>query len=212
MTPFAAITLLGKLALHLRYASYAITQFQPSTKHAKQTNRKRQRKTSGRQRPRRQGSSSSWRMSTTRSWMRCPTLRLPYSGDDINISNVSIIYINTFIIDIISINIISNDTTTRGDALTAANACRKSDFAHHHLPEGVVHRSCCLNSSTFAVSEIVSRRWWCIESLLPESWCRYSGVQGCGVWGCGFDNYILLTLKNWRFGDFTPKADMGEGL
>ena len=45
---------------------------------------------------------------------------------------------------------------------------RKSDFLHHHQhPEGVVYRSFCLNSNTFAVSEIVSRRGWCIESLFP---------------------------------------------
>ena len=31
----------------------------------------------------------------------------------------------------------------------------------------VVHRSFCLTSSTLAVSEIASRRWWCIESLFP---------------------------------------------
>ena len=29
---------------------------------------------------------------------------------------------------------------------------RKSDFIHHHRPEGVVYRSFCLNSSTFVVS------------------------------------------------------------
>ena len=44
---------------------------------------------------------------------------------------------------------------------------RKNDFMHNHHREGVVHRSSCLNSSTFAVSEIASRRWWCIESLFP---------------------------------------------
>ena len=44
-----------------------------------------------------------------------------------------------------------------------------NDFIHHHHhhPEGVVYRSFCLNSSTFAVSQIASRRWWCIESLCP---------------------------------------------
>ena len=47
---------------------------------------------------------------------------------------------------------------------------RKSDFTHrrHHHPEGVVYRSFCLNSSTFAVSEIASRRWWCIAFPLPR--------------------------------------------
>ena len=48
---------------------------------------------------------------------------------------------------------------------------RKADSIHHHHhhhhPEGVVYRSFCLNSSTSAVSEIVSRRWWCIEYLFP---------------------------------------------
>ena len=38
---------------------------------------------------------------------------------------------------------------------------------HHHNPEGVVYRNFCLNSATVAVSEITSRRWWCIESLSP---------------------------------------------
>ena len=28
----------------------------------------------------------------------------------------------------------------------------------------------------------------------------------------GFDNDSWLTLKNCRCGDFTPKADVGEGL
>ena len=40
-------------------------------------------------------------------------------------------------------------------------------YTFHH-PEGVVYRSFCLNSSTFAASEIVSRRWWCIGSLFPS--------------------------------------------
>ena len=49
---------------------------------------------------------------------------------------------------------------------------RRSDFIHHHYhhhhhPEGVVCRSFCVNASTFAVSEIASRRWWCAESLFP---------------------------------------------
>ena len=37
-----------------------------------------------------------------------------------------------------------------------------------HHPEGVVCTSCRLNSSTVAVSETASRRWWCIESLFPS--------------------------------------------
>ena len=51
------------------------------------------------------------------------------------------------------------------------SSSRRSDFIHHHHhhPEGVVYRRLCFNSSTFAVFEIASRRWWCIESLLP---CR----------------------------------------
>ena len=28
----------------------------------------------------------------------------------------------------------------------------------------------------------------------------------------GYETNILLTLNNWRCGDFTPKADMGEGF
>ena len=51
------------------------------------------------------------------------------------------------------------------------NGIRKTDSIHHHHhhhhPEGVVYRGFCLNSSTAAVSKIVSRRWWCIESLFP---------------------------------------------
>ena len=44
---------------------------------------------------------------------------------------------------------------------------RKNDYLRHHHSEGVVYRSFCLNSSTFAVSEIAARRWWCIESPFP---------------------------------------------
>ena len=33
------------------------------------------------------------------------------------------------------------------------------------------HPSFSLNSSTCAVSKIASRRWWCIESLLPDQGC-----------------------------------------
>ena len=44
---------------------------------------------------------------------------------------------------------------------------RKTDSIHNHHPEGVVYRSFCLNSSTFAVSGIASRRWWCMESRFP---------------------------------------------
>ena len=47
---------------------------------------------------------------------------------------------------------------------------RKSDVIHHrHHPEGVVYRSFRLNSNTFAVSDIASRRWWSIESLFPTT-------------------------------------------
>ena len=30
---------------------------------------------------------------------------------------------------------------------------------HRHQPEGVLYRSSCLNSSTFAISKVTSRRW-----------------------------------------------------
>ena len=51
-----------------------------------------------------------------------------------------------------------------------AQHARKSDFIHHnHHPEGVVYRNFGLNSSTFAISEIASKRWWCIESLFPNA-------------------------------------------
>ena len=40
---------------------------------------------------------------------------------------------------------------------------------HHHHQEGVVYRSFCLSSSAFAVSKVTSRRWWCVESLFPQS-------------------------------------------
>ena len=51
---------------------------------------------------------------------------------------------------------------------TSTRLPRKSDFIHHHHhhPEGVVYRNFCLDSNTFAVSEIASRRW-CTESLFP---------------------------------------------
>ena len=52
----------------------------------------------------------------------------------------------------------------------------KSAFIrHHHHSEGVVYRSFCLNSSTLAVSETASRRWWCIEPLFP--YLDPSGLQ-----------------------------------
>ena len=40
-------------------------------------------------------------------------------------------------------------------------------FIHHDHPEGAVYRSFCLNSSTSAVSEIASRRWWRVEHMVP---------------------------------------------
>ena len=47
-------------------------------------------------------------------------------------------------------------------------ASRKTGSIHHHRhPEGVVYRSCCINSSTFAASKVTSRRWWCIEYVFP---------------------------------------------
>ena len=45
---------------------------------------------------------------------------------------------------------------------------RKTDSIQHHHPEEVVYRSSCLNSGGVAVSEVTSRRWWCIESLFPR--------------------------------------------
>ena len=45
---------------------------------------------------------------------------------------------------------------------------RKTDSIHlHHRPEGVVYRTFCFDSSTSAVSETASRRWWCVEISLP---------------------------------------------
>ena len=49
---------------------------------------------------------------------------------------------------------------------------RKTESIHHHHPEGVVYRSVCLNSGTVAVSNITSRRWWCIESVFPNELCH----------------------------------------
>ena len=46
--------------------------------------------------------------------------------------------------------------------------------------EGVAYGSFRLNSSTSAVSEIASRRWWCIKSLFPNIVCvclRNSGAS-----------------------------------
>ena len=43
----------------------------------------------------------------------------------------------------------------------------KTILYHHHHPEEVVCGSFCLNPSTVAASEIVSGRWWRIESLFP---------------------------------------------
>ena len=51
---------------------------------------------------------------------------------------------------------------------------RKTDSIRHHHPEGVVYRSCCFNSSTVAVSEIVSRRRWCTGSLFPFTYLSLS--------------------------------------
>ena len=39
---------------------------------------------------------------------------------------------------------------------------RRSDLVRHSHPKGVVYRLFSLNSSTDAVSEIASRRWWCV--------------------------------------------------
>ena len=45
--------------------------------------------------------------------------------------------------------------------------CIHTFVHHHHHLEGVVCKSFCLNSGTSAVSEVASRRWWCIEPLFP---------------------------------------------
>ena len=47
------------------------------------------------------------------------------------------------------------------------NGDRKTDSTHHRHPEGVVYRSFCLSSATFAVAQVHSRRGWCVESLFP---------------------------------------------
>ena len=58
--------------------------------------------------------------------------------------------------------------TTQGAVIVGAVivevvVVRKSTFIHHHhYPEGVVYRGFCLDSSAVAVSEITSRRWWCV--------------------------------------------------
>ena len=40
--------------------------------------------------------------------------------------------------------------------------------------------------------------------------CVYTYIGDVAFEDAGFENDSLLTLKNWRCGDFTPKADMGE--
>ena len=42
-----------------------------------------------------------------------------------------------------------------------------SQFSHTTTTTTTQNLIDCLNSRTFAVSEIASRRWWCIESLFP---------------------------------------------
>ena len=39
-----------------------------------------------------------------------------------------------------------------------------------------------------------------------ETWVLRDVVEDVG-----FEHNMLLVLNNWRCGDFTPKADMGEG-
>ena len=47
--------------------------------------------------------------------------------------------------------------------------CKIAEHHHHYHPEGLAYRGFRLNSVTFAVTEIVSRRWRCIKSLFPDS-------------------------------------------
>ena len=75
---------------------------------------------------------------------------------------------------------------------------RKNDLIHHRIhPEGVVYRSLCLNSSTFAVSEIASRRWWCIEPLFPDLglWARAFGFLDFWVEVFGLGGLRFLGIR-----------------
>ena len=74
---------------------------------------------------------------------------------------------------------------------------RKNDFIHHHHPEGVVYRCFCLNSSTFAVSEIVSRRWWCIESPFPHLGSHIPWTSAWDIYRektAIYTNYIMIII------------------
>ena len=58
--------------------------------------------------------------------------------------------------------------------LVPGSVTRKSEFIHHHdhQQRGVVYRGFRLGSSTVAVSEVASGRWWCTESLFPVTCTR----------------------------------------
>ena len=47
---------------------------------------------------------------------------------------------------------------------------------------------------------------------LQPDWPSYREFRDVVFQDMGFENNSLSTLKNWRCGDFTPKADMGEGF
>ena len=93
-----------------------------------------------------------------------------------------------------------------------SNVSRKSEFTHHHHPVGAVYRSVRLNSSTCAVSESASRRWWCIESLFPHSQCihvssdSWPGPRSCsplsartaGWWPGSISNMKGLMIVGWK--------------
>ena len=63
---------------------------------------------------------------------------------------------------------------------------------HHHHSDGVVYRIVCLNSSTVAVSEIVSRRWWCTEFVFPSRYTR--ATHRCTCRGAPCANSVLQLL------------------
>ena len=82
--------------------------------------------------------------------------------------------------------------TARRPSTSAELDIRKTDsiYTTNH-PEGVVYRSFCFNSSTVAVSEVVSRRWWCIESLFPIG---HGAIAFCAL-PDRILNHVVLNLE-----------------
>ena len=107
----------------------------------------------------------------------------------------STVHVGSFI-TIITIRTRDSDTAAARGGSKNKHSDERFDTTTTTQRGWFIVRSFCLNSNIFAVSETVSRRWWCVESLFPTASLKTTS-DGIGPWSrTNRASYIYLCIYN----------------